>query len=128
MDTVQFQNGNAVDQSNGGETLAETVITPKPNYRETGFVPVLLNELENDPGYQLNEVNNNTPDTAKGPGDVSWAYEWDRTIAPGSTFIISKDKALSGVVQPIPEPSSLVLVLAGFISSAIVARRRLRGR
>ena len=127
QDTVQFQNGNAVDQSNGGETLAETVITPKPNFRETGFVPDLLNEISNDPAYQLNEVNDNTADVAKGPGDVSWAYEWDRTIAPGSTFIISKDKSLSGVLQPVPEPSSLVLVLAGFLSVAVVARRRLRG-
>jgi hypothetical protein len=128
QDVVQFQNSNAVDQSNGGETLAETVITPKPNYRETAFVPVLLNELNNVPAYQLNEVNNNLSDAAKGPGDVSWAYEWDRTIAPGSTFIISKDKSLSGVVQPVPEPSSLVLALAGFVSFAGVARRRLRGR
>ena len=33
---VQFQNSNAVDQwaMSGNETLAETVITPKPNFRE----------------------------------------------------------------------------------------------
>jgi hypothetical protein len=128
QDIVQFQNSNAVDQHNGSETLAETVITPKPNYRETGFVPNLLNEITNNPAYQLNEVNNNSPDVAKGPGDVSWAYEWDRTIAPNSTFIISKDKALSGVVQqPTPEPSTLVLLTAGVLSLAVVARRRLHG-
>jgi hypothetical protein len=128
MDTVQFQNSNAVDQTNGSETLAETVITPKPNYRETGFVPVLLNEISNDPAYQLDEVNDNSSDAAKGPGDVSWAYEWDRTIAPGSTFIISKDKGLSGVVPlGTPEPSSIVLLAAGFFSLTVVARRRLRG-
>ncbi len=128
QDYVQFQNSNAVDQHNGVETLAETVITPKPNYRETGFAPNLLNEIENDAPYTLGEVNNNTPDAQIGPGDVSWAYEWDRTIAPGSTFIISKDKALSGVLQPVPEPSSLVLVAAGLVSLAGVARRRLRDK
>ena len=136
LDTVQFQNSNAVDQSNGGETLSETVITPKPNYREAALVPDTLNEFNTIPGYILGqaqgfpsgEPDSNTLSGAVGPGDVSWAYEWDRTIAPGSTFIISKDKSLSGVVQPVPEPSSLVLALAGFVAFAGVARRRLRGK
>ena len=97
-DTVQFQNANAVDQYNGSETLAETVITPKPNYREDAFVSQTLNELNTIPGYTLNQANSNSPSPPVGPGDVSWSYEWDRTIAPGSSFLISKDKDLSGVI------------------------------
>ena len=55
-DTVQFQNSNAVDQSNSGETLAETVITPKPNFREAALVPETLNELNTIPGYILGQA------------------------------------------------------------------------
>ena len=120
-DSVQFQNSNAVSQWNGPltnpppdvETIAEAVITPKPNYREDGFVPNLLNEIANTPDYTLAQVNNNVPDPGVGQGDVSWSYEWDRTLNPGSSLLISKDKELSGVIPTgTPEPSTLALAAA----------------
>jgi hypothetical protein len=141
---VQFQNSNAVDQWNGnatqnpGETLSETVITPRPNFREAGEVldpsdPNYTNldtlyKLNNIPSLSLAQPDLNSPSSTLGPGDVTWAYEWDRTIAPNSTFIISKDKELSGVVPAVPEPSSLALMLAGFFVLAGMVRQRLRGR
>ena len=83
-----------------------------------------MNELNTVPGYTLNDPNTNTSSSIVGPGDVTWAYEWDRTISPGSTFLISKDKALTGVPQ-VPEPSALALALAGlFALSGVAAQRR----
>jgi hypothetical protein len=140
-DYVQFQNYNGVDQwkNVGHETLAETVITPRPNYRETGQILSVsasnydanydtLYKLNNVPGLTLRDPNTNTTSATLGPGDVTWAYQWDRTISPNSTFIISKDKALTGVLEMVPEPSSTALAIAASIALAAVARRRLRGR
>jgi hypothetical protein len=140
-DYVQFKNANRVDQwkGAGNEALSESVITPRPNYRETGQIlptndpnynPLYdtLYRLNNTPGLTLREPDSNTLSAPLGPGDMTWSYEWDRSIAAGSSFLISKAKSLSGVVQPIPEPSSLILVVASLLSLAVVARRRLQGR
>jgi hypothetical protein len=134
-DSVQFQNSNAVSQWNGQETLAETVITPRPNFREAAVVPDTLNELNTIPGYILGqaqgfpsgEPNSNTQSSVV-TGDVSWAYEWDRTIDPGSSFLISKDKDLQGVVAPVPEPSTMLLAVAGLLTLLGLPLQRLRGR
>ena len=49
-----------------------------------------------------------------GPGDVTWALQWDFALAPGSTFLISKIKDVQ-----IPEPSAAVLVSLGLIAFAL---------
>jgi hypothetical protein len=53
--------------------------------------------------------------TVVGPGDMTWAYQWDVVINPGDTFQISKDKNLSAI--PVPEPASglLVTIAAGML-------------
>ena len=94
-----FTNPNTVRQSNGGSFLTETVVTPVPNHREVAFFPTTLNSLNDAAPTTLSD----TPlGTLVGPGDVTWAYEWDFVLAAGDTFLISKDKNLG--VQPVPEP------------------------
>jgi hypothetical protein len=139
-DYVQFQNLNAVDQwkDSGKELLAETVITPKPNFREAGEVlPAndpnyttmdTLYKLNNIPNYTLAELNSNSASAVLGPANVTWAYEWDKSISPNSTFIISKAKSLTGVLAPIPEPSTLTLVFAGLLVLAGTVVRQTRRR
>ena len=109
-DYVQFQNNSSVNQWKAGssESLSETVISPVPNHREAASYPTTLNELNGISGYQLSDLNSNSPSTVLGPGDMTWAYEWDTTMLPGGTFLISKDKQLSGVTPApsVPEPST----------------------
>jgi hypothetical protein len=110
---VSFVNSNAVDEHGAMGDVQETAITPVPSHREAEPFPVTINEL-----------NSGTPTTladnsSAGPGDITWAYEWDVSIAPGQSFIISKDMHL----QLVPEPSTIALVLAG-LSGLIVIRRK----
>jgi hypothetical protein len=87
-----------------------TVDTPGANHGEANVFNATLVKL-----------NNGVPDTLNdnvgpvGPGDVTWALQWDFSIAPGGSALISKDKFLT-----VPEPSSLVLISLGL---ACLARR-----
>jgi hypothetical protein len=97
--------------------ISETVITPPANRAEANTWPNTLNSLINTPGYNLNNV------TSAGPGDVTWAYQWDFTsIAANGDQDILKDKILS--ISPIPEPSVIALGIAGLTAFAL--RRRVR--
>jgi len=92
--------------------FTETVLTPGANHGEIAFSPSILLRL-----------GNGVPDTLSdfagplGPGDITWAFQWDLTIAPGSSELISKVKYLT-----VPEPSSFALVSLGLL--ALLARRR----
>jgi hypothetical protein len=110
-DTVQLgKNGsglyNLADQTKGATTLAETVTTPGANEGEAAFFNSTLVKLNNGVADTLN--NNAGP---VGPGDVTWALEWDTTIATGGSFIIGKDKNITGV----PEPGTFALMSVGLL-------------
>jgi hypothetical protein len=113
-DVVQFINSFTVDQYKitGGtkETLQETVATPAANHFEGNFFAATLNSLNDGNPTTLSD--SPAVGTPLGPGDMTWAYEWDRTLAPGGQLIINKDKGIS--VEPVPEPTSCILsVFAG---------------
>lgn len=115
-DTVELVNANAVMQTEGAATVSETVIAPRATRYETGLFPNTLNSL-----------NNGTPTTlgnTAGPftGDATWAFQWDFRLAPGGSFLISKDKHIV-----VPEPATATLAAAALaLAGLIVARRRLR--
>ena len=107
-DSAVFSNANTVQQVNGSNRISETVVTPVASHRELGFYPSILNSLNDGLPTTLSD----TPiGVVVGPGDLSWAYQWDVTIAPNATFQISKDKNLHLIV---PEPSSIALAAFGF--------------
>jgi hypothetical protein len=104
-----FPANNTVQQFDGSVIASETVVTPFPSHRQGDFFPVILNSL-NDGGPTT--LNDQPPiNTVIGPGDVTWGYQWDRTIAVGGSFIISKDKTLAPNVgqPPVPEATSLMI-------------------
>jgi hypothetical protein len=118
-DTVAFDNLNHVTQYGHGDILQENfnsgtgegVVTGNPLHEAALFAAT------------RNSLNDGSPTTftnidAAGPGDVTWAFEWDVTIAAGKTFTISKDKLLN-----VPEPSS-ILLLTVFGACLVVARLR----
>jgi hypothetical protein len=120
-DSAVFTNANSVRQFSPGIELTETVVTPVPTHREIAPFPVTLNKLNDGVPTVLSD----TPPigVVAGPGDMTWAYEWDFQLAPGATFQISKDKNLHAG-PPVPEPAtaSLLMLAAG----VILARLRKR--
>lgn len=117
-DTAVFTNANAVQVSDALLNFTETVITPVPSHREIDFFANTVAKLTDAVPDNLDDLP--AIGTPLGPGDVTWAYQWDFTVNPGQSFQISKDKQLVGV--PEPATPSLAALAACF------AIRRRRGR
>lgn len=106
--SVLIENGRTAIQTNGAAGTSETVIAPRPSRYEAGFAPNILASLMD--GSPTTLSNSSGP---VGPGDLAWAFQWDRALAPGGSFLISKDKYLAA---PVPEPltmASAILAIGG---------------
>jgi hypothetical protein len=116
-DNVTFPNSNTVAQTGALGTLQEAVATGlsgflAPMHHEANLFPVTLGKLTGGTPVTLDDTN------SAGPGDVTWAFEWDANLNVGRTTQISKD-----INVLIPEPSTWTLValatlLAVFMRSA----------
>ena len=114
-DSVSLTNMKAI-QGGAGKLLSETVVVPDANELEANYYANTLNSLNSGSPYTLNNT------ASAGPGDVTWAYEWDPTIGVGGSYIISKDKHLS----PVPEPSTLAIAGLAGLGLALYGFRRSR--
>lgn len=116
--SVRITGGNTVVQtaySGAMITLSETVTTGSPDLSEVGVFSTTLDKLMDG---NIDDLDGST--LANGPANLTWAFQWaDRRIAPGHSFMISKDKLLT--MEPIAEPASL-----GLIGLALLAIRRKR--
>jgi hypothetical protein len=102
-----------------GVSLAEYVDgTLNPGANAGTITPNLLT-LTSTPGFQLTGV----PVATNGPGG-SWLLEWNANLAPGSSFILSKDLQVTGIVTA-PELTATSF-FAGLLalSTLIFFRRR----
>jgi len=113
---------NEALQMDGGVAFTETVIVPGANHGEAGFFNTTLQKLNND-GLPSNLNDNSGP---LGPGDATWAFQWDLNIPANGSAVISKDKYLQ--INVIPEPSSLLMGVLGFglVLATQLHRRRHR--
>jgi len=102
-------------QTKGDMALTETVAAPGAILGEVGYYDSTLTSLNSGTAYDLN--NNAGP---VGPGDVTWALQWNLTIPAGGDVLISKDKYLSIV----PEPASIGLLSLGLAGVLGLRRRR----
>jgi len=112
-DTAFMTNANTVDQFGNGQSVSETVATPASSHHEIAVTPTILNLLGGASPLTLNDVN------SAGPDDVSWAFEWDATLAPGGTLLISKDKHLI-----VPEPTTFMLTALALGGLLLFPRRK----
>jgi len=136
-DFVWYNDSNQiVDQADPNATLSETVHTPAANRGELAFFATTLNNLNDgdaddlaagDPDGFSHGVFQDTGDFV-GPGDVTWAYQWQRTLAAGGSLLISKDKNIAGGPPDrgpfIPEPASLAIWGGLSVLGLVVGRLR----
>ena len=125
-DTVQvFKNLNGkyyeADQSRGVNSFSETTATggdpgqpPGADRAEANFYPGTLNSLNDGGPTTLNNIQG-----PLGTGDVTWAFEWDTTLAQGGSMVISKLKTLD-----VPEPGTLALAGLGLTILLTLRRRK----
>jgi len=112
-DGLLITGGNTANQWQTGFALSETVETPKASHYEANFFNATLVSLNDNAITTLND--NAGP---LGPGDLTWAFQWDMSLAPGGSFMISKDKLI------VPEPGTLSLLMVGGALVLVVRRRR----
>jgi len=82
---------------------ASEVATPNANHREAALFGLTLSSLNDVNPTTLND------NLMAGPGDVTFAFQWDFTIAAGGSQLISK-------IVTVPEPSAIVLMALGLVA------------
>jgi len=99
----------------------DTAVSQPANRAQIGTGSTLLSSLTDGGPTTLNDT------TASG-GNINWALEWDVTINPGGTLIISKDMNIVGVNGggSVPEPSTWALVMLGVLSGGCYRYRSSR--
>jgi hypothetical protein len=124
-DTATLLNANTVGQTDPFTSITETVITPPPSHFEIAFVFATRDKLNDGVATTLS-------DTALtlGPGNVTWSFQWDASISPGGSFLISKDKnffVLEPSRQIVVEPATLLLLGLGLLGAGMFGRLRSQG-
>jgi len=97
-------------------TTATETVTPLPSHYQTAFYDAL--------GAEFSDVNfTNLTDDASltGLGDYVYAWQWSINLAPGDSFLISKDKS---IISTVPEPSSMVAIVTGAVGLLGILKRR----
>jgi hypothetical protein len=105
---------NRARQTGNGVEMSETIAGPPvPTRWEANYYANTRNSL-NGGYYDLNNV------LSAGPGDVTWAFQWDPTIGAHGSWIVSKDKALMPII---PAPAAVLLGAIGLGLVGWVKRR-----
>jgi len=112
---VQITGGNTATQQGLGASVSEAIVTRAPSRVEVSLVGDILGRLNDGDADNLNNTTG-----PLGPGNLTWAFQWDVSIPAGGSYLISKPLSI------IPEPGTVMLLLAGL--GLGVRRLRRRGR
>jgi hypothetical protein len=93
--------GNNTATVTAGADVAQTVVSGKANEYEAGTFSSLLTSLSSTSGLTLSGP------TSVSDVDAEYAFEWDETLAPGQSFLITSDEQ----VQTVPEPTTSMALL-----------------
>jgi hypothetical protein len=97
-----------------GGYISETIVSPVDRW-EISIYDDLRDRLEDgDEDLLANAANG-----LAGPDDFVWAASWTRTLGPGASFTISKDKLIS----PVPRPAPALLLITGLAGLAAMRKR-----
>lgn len=99
--------------------VSETIGSPSANRAQAAFADVAGATLAALTDGLTTDLDNST---FAGPGDVTWALQWNFDIAANGSVEVFKDKQLK--VGYIPEPGAVALL--GLGAAALLLRRRSR--
>lgn len=111
-DSAMLLNGSTIMQWENLTTAMVGTVPPFDRWEIASF-PTILAKLTD--GVPDDLANGTSP---LGPGDMTFAMQWDRVIGPNGTFLMSKNKR----IEVVPEPASLAALGLGF--AALLRRRR----
>jgi hypothetical protein len=106
-DTVQFEPGFAQVTQTGANGAMLELLTKSSQHHEAGLDTQTLDRLNDAVATTLNDTN------YAGPGNTTWAFQWDLALRSNGSALISKD-----IAATVPEPSTLLLLGAGAMGLA----------
>ena len=101
-----------------GDNLQQTTFGTFPNRAEAEVAPLTLGKLNDGAATDL--LNTGAGLGPTGTNDMTYAFQWDLTIAAGSSKVIGVDKRLDVVI---PEPTTAALGLLALAALFQVRRR-----
>lgn len=110
-----FGNVFGITQYDNWSRVSVIPVSSIPNHFQIASFSSLVDSLSDASSTILNDSG-----SPYGPGDATFAFQWDFTLAPGETYTIEKIKTLTTT----PEPVSCALFLFGGGALALVRRKK----
>jgi len=109
-ESVRILDARGARQEDIGFYASEVVLTPRADHWQADSAQTIFSNLNDGLPTTLTDAAGPV-----GPGDLGWAFQWDRTLRGGESFLISEDK------QIVPEPITMSLIAVGGV---VLLRRK----